>query len=159
MTFEEYIPKAIATAVFIDGRYPSVSLLVESAELLDVFVKPLLRGDNNGKVDRDKLIKEAGDCCWNLAAICHSEGITPRDPPAIIPRTDLITQCINIVYCAQLIANIGFGRRSLADVYRRRLITLLLEFNITESEVLEANLKKLADRAARGVLKGSGGER
>ena len=156
MTFDEYIPKAVATAVFTDPRYPYFSLTIETAELIDVFVKPLLRGDNNGEVDRDKVVKEAGDCYWNLAAICSERGYTLQVPSCVGPfsNRELLEELL-------ILSVTGLRDTTWASFhnYRSKLVTLLSRHRITESEVLEANLKKLADRAARGVLKGSGGER
>ena len=103
MTLNEYQIQAATTAIYQEKFYPLASLMVESAELSDLFVKPWLRGDDK-PIDRDKVISEAGDVLWNLAAV--------------------LTDC-----------------------------GLSLEI------VARNNLRKLEDRAARGVLKGDGGER
>ena len=103
MTLNEYQIQAATTAIYQEKFYPLASLMVESAELSDLFVKPWLRGDDK-PIDRDKVMSEAGDVLWNLAAV--------------------LTDC-----------------------------GLSLEI------VARNNLRKLEDRAARGVLKGDGGER
>ena len=103
MNMNDYQKAAASTAVYQDLLYPITSLIVESAELGDLFIKPYLRGDEK-EVDRKEIISEAGDVLWNLAAI-------------------------------------------------------LTDHDITLGEVAHANLEKLADREARGVLKGSGGDR
>lgn len=68
MNFNEYQIQAAATAVYQEKAYPVASLMVEAAELADIFVKPYLRGDSV-KPDRHRIISEAGDVLWNLAAI------------------------------------------------------------------------------------------
>ena len=75
MTFNEYQIKASATAMYQEKMYPVASLMVESAELADLFVKPWLRGDDK-PIDRDKVISEAGDVLWNLAAILNDCGLS-----------------------------------------------------------------------------------
>ena len=75
MNFNEYQIQAAATAVYQEKAYPVASLMVEAAELADIFVKPYLRGDDT-KPDRDKIISEAGDVLWNLAAILTDCNIT-----------------------------------------------------------------------------------
>jgi len=104
MDFNEYQKHAIKTAVFQNDFYPMASLVVEAAELVDLFVKPMLRGDQKPADFRHQVISEAGDVLWNLAVL---------------------------------------------------LDTLEIDFN----EVAYYNLSKLEDRAKRGVLKGSGGDR
>ena len=100
MTLNEYQSHAYKTAIYQEKLYPITSLMVESAELADLFVKPWLRGDDK-PIDRDKVISEAGDVLWNLAC-------------------------------------------------------LLKDQDIGLTEVAEYNLTKLADRAARNVIKGDG---
>ena len=103
MTLSEYQIQAAATAIYQEKFYPVASLMVESAELADLFIKPWLRGDNK-KIDRDKVMSEAGDVLWNLAAVLNDCGLS-------------------------------------------------LEL------VARENLRKLQDRADRGVIMGDGGER
>ena len=61
-------------AVYEHSMYPKVSLLIESAELCDLFVKPELRGDDQ-VATRNEIISEAGDVLWNLAVLLESENI------------------------------------------------------------------------------------
>ena len=103
MNMNDYQKMATETAVYQDIMYPIASLMIEAAEFGDLFVKPLLRGDDI-TASRLEIISEAGDVLWNLA-------------------------------CALADQQINLG------------------------EVAQYNLKKLQDRRARGVLKGSGGDR
>ena len=98
-----YQHAAVETAQYDDPMYPVCSLMVESAELADLFVKPWLRGDMDDP-DRAEVISEAGDVLWNLANLLH-------------------------------------------------------DMDITLDEVACYNLKKIKDRAERGVVKGKGGNR
>ena len=75
MTLNEYQIQASKTAVYQEKFYPVASLMVESAELADLFVKPWLRGDDK-PIDRDKVMSEAGDVLWNLTAILDECGLT-----------------------------------------------------------------------------------
>lgn len=74
MTFDEYQAEASLTALYTDSLYPIVSLMVEAAELSDLFIKPHLRGDE-GEIDVSKVISEAGDVLWNLAMLLDDFGV------------------------------------------------------------------------------------
>jgi NTP pyrophosphatase (non-canonical NTP hydrolase) len=75
MTFHEYQIEAATTAVYQEKMYPITSLMVEAAELADLFIKPYLRGDDR-KPFREDIISEAGDVLWNLAAILSDHNIS-----------------------------------------------------------------------------------
>ena len=74
MTFDSYQARARLTAVYQDKFYPIASLMVESAELSDLFIKPMLRGDNK-QIDRHDIVSEAGDVLWNLAMLLRDNGV------------------------------------------------------------------------------------
>ena len=78
MNFNEYQLLADQTSVFKDRFYPHASLMIEAAELCDLFCKPLLRGDDK-QIDRDKVISEAGDVLRYLAIILKRENIKLSD--------------------------------------------------------------------------------
>lgn len=78
MNFNEYQTVAESYAIFEERMYPIVSLMVESAELADLFVKPLLRGDAID-ISRDEIVSEAGDVLWNLAVLLKRENIPLED--------------------------------------------------------------------------------
>lgn len=71
----EYQLMAAETANYDDPIYPIASLMVESAELADIFIKPWLRGDV-GDPDRTEVVAEAGDVLWNLCSLLTDMGIT-----------------------------------------------------------------------------------
>ena len=74
ITFDEYQQAASTTALYKDKFYPIASLMVESAELSDLFIKPMLRGDNR-RVERSEVVSEAGDVLWNLAMLLKDYGV------------------------------------------------------------------------------------
>lgn len=74
MTLNGYQRLACTFAVYPNKFYPKVSLLVEAAELVDLFVKPELRGDSK-EINRNDIISEAGDVLWNLAALLQDQNI------------------------------------------------------------------------------------
>jgi len=74
MNFDEYQQAAAKTAQYKNNFYPIASLMVESAELADLFIKPKLRGDDK-TIERNQIISEAGDVLWNLAMLLKDEGV------------------------------------------------------------------------------------
>jgi len=75
MNIDSYQDQAVETAIFKNDFYPIASLMVEAAELADLFVKPMLRGDNTQPDFRAKVVSEAGDVLWNLAVLLRRNGI------------------------------------------------------------------------------------
>jgi NTP pyrophosphatase (non-canonical NTP hydrolase) len=103
MDFNEYQKLAQQTAIYTDPMYPVTSLMIEAAEAADLFVKPLLRGDDV-EIDKVKVVSELGDVLWNLANMAADQGLKLED-------------------------------------------------------IAIFNVEKLRSRQARGVIKGSGGDR
>jgi len=68
MNMSEYQKHAKQFALYSNDMYPVASLMVESAELADLFIKPKLRGDIK-PINRSEVISEAGDVLWNLSNI------------------------------------------------------------------------------------------
>jgi NTP pyrophosphatase (non-canonical NTP hydrolase) len=103
MDFNEYQKLAQQTAIYTDPMYLVTSLMIEAAEAADLFVKPLLRGDDV-EIDKVKVVSELGDVLWNLANMAADQGLKLED-------------------------------------------------------IAIFNVEKLKSRQARGVIKGSGGDR
>ena len=103
MDFNEYQKLAQQTAIYTDPMYPVTSLMIEAAEAADLFVKPLLRGDDV-EIDKVKVVSELGDVLWNLANMAADQGLKLED-------------------------------------------------------IAIFNIEKLKSRQARGVIRGSGGDR
>jgi len=76
MKLDDYQNQAVETAVCKNEFYPIASLMVEAAELADLFIKPMLRGDNTSSDFRAKVVSEAGDVLWNLAVLLRQNGIS-----------------------------------------------------------------------------------
>lgn len=76
MNLDSYQDQAVETAVFNNEFYPIASLMVEAAELADLFIKPMLRGDELKPDFRAKLVSEAGDVLWNLAVLLRQNGVS-----------------------------------------------------------------------------------
>jgi NTP pyrophosphatase (non-canonical NTP hydrolase) len=75
MYLNDYQHKAGDTALYTSKLYPITSLMVEAAELADLFIKPYLRGDEK-KPTKEEIMGEAGDVLWNLAALLQDHDIT-----------------------------------------------------------------------------------
>ena len=78
MDFNEYQKLAQQTAIYKDPMYPVTSLMIEAAEAADLFVKPLLRGDDV-EIDKVKVVSELGDVLWNLANMAADQGLKLED--------------------------------------------------------------------------------
>jgi NTP pyrophosphatase (non-canonical NTP hydrolase) len=78
MDFNTYQTKARQTAIYTNPMYPITSLMIEAAEAADLFVKPLLRGDDT-KINREEVLSELGDVLWNLSNIAADQGIQLED--------------------------------------------------------------------------------
>jgi NTP pyrophosphatase (non-canonical NTP hydrolase) len=75
MNFNEYQAVAESFANYEHVFYPHASLMIEAAELADLFAKPILRGDQK-QIKREDIISEAGDVLWNLAVLLKRSNIT-----------------------------------------------------------------------------------
>ena len=76
MKLNEYQIAAYEFAEYQDKFYPVASLMIEAAELADLFAKPWLRGDSDGfDPDHKCVLGEAGDTLWQLCAILSDQGI------------------------------------------------------------------------------------
>jgi NTP pyrophosphatase (non-canonical NTP hydrolase) len=78
MDFNDYQKLAQQTAIYTDPMYPVTSLMIEAAEAADLFVKPLLRGDDV-EIDKVKVVSELGDVLWNLANMAADQGLKLED--------------------------------------------------------------------------------
>lgn len=76
MDFNEYQALALRTAGFTEEDKLLLNgvmgLCGEAGECIDVVKKHLFQGH---ELDKDKLIDEAGDCLWYLAAVASGLGI------------------------------------------------------------------------------------
>lgn len=121
-----------------------------------------------------ELINEFGDIAWMTALLLHTRGVSVLQPvyPALgadrwgkrDPRMKLLSASNNIMYQWVLEKEGISDSDHWMDEAAERLWRTLLEVcvplvGVEFQHVLQANLNKLADRAARGVLRGSGDHR
>lgn len=80
MTFDEYQQEALRTASHLPPRemqaMAAVGVCGEAGELADVLKKHLW---HSHALDKEKVLKEAGDCAWYLAVLCAACDIRLSD--------------------------------------------------------------------------------
>jgi NTP pyrophosphatase (non-canonical NTP hydrolase) len=78
MTLDEYQKLAMRTAnpACIDLSNAALGLCGEAGEFADCVKKHLHQGH---PLDREKLVRELGDCAWYLALACEVLGVTMQD--------------------------------------------------------------------------------
>jgi len=166
MTLPEYIKPTRSTDLVNTVKHAALGLASELGEVLGVFAK-LERGDPANWQDR--LSAELGDVAWYLARLTD---LCDPQPPLELPRADMFIQpsfigCANrLWHVAQFLAehpdqrinchSQNPDRTEYLWVYWVRMCQL---YSIDPSLVLESNLAKLRDRAARRVLQGDGDHR
>lgn len=165
MNFAEYQERAARTAVYPHENwreYLAHGLIGEAGELSSAFAK-FYRGDYGTDVLREKLRGECGDLLWFLAQIA-TESHTPFcDPHAHKPYDSLSKLVTSIADEARACADAVLDGNPAIQRHMQALIVWLrllgVRYNLPLSEVMEANIAKLADRAERGVLRGEGDHR
>lgn len=154
----------------------ALGLCEEAGELAGVIKKHVFYGH---PLDRDKLIKEAGDVLWYLASLLDTAGIALSEALAANGYTHTV-QCIdaeeygedgadfharNVVACAayspKLMVNPAFREDAVALAGRllAHLYGLLSLFDITLDEVMVANVAKLRARYPQGWTAADAAER
>ena len=81
LTLKEYQNAAASTAIYpasVQILYPTLGLAGEAGEVANK-VKKIVR---DGKLDRDSIAGELGDCLWYIAAICKDLGLNMGDVAA-----------------------------------------------------------------------------
>jgi len=158
MTLPEYITATRSTDLVNTVRHAALGLISEIGEVYGVLAK-IERGD---KIDRaERMTGELGDVAWFLARLTDLAAIHPP----------FMLQCYNYPHdtfddLAQQISGLGFmhihGKPVQDGWYRHawtRWARLCQIENLDPLTVLESNLAKLRDRAARRVLQGDGDHR
>jgi hypothetical protein len=142
MTHTDYTTEALKTWTAPlrgteEGRtYLVLGLVSELGEVADVLKKAIRNGTPKDEVRR-RLVDEIGDVLWYSAMIQHEGGL-PAIDHELSPWLEYVARGISV---ADLL---GFAR---------------VFYDITVEECRIANIAKLRDRAARGVIAGEGGSR
>lgn len=157
MDFNEYVIRTQETVIYapeVALHYLIPGLLVEALELL--------------YADVEDEIKEAGDVCWFIARLLEelkADSFLPIGCPLSCAAKHEILHhsrklCDMWVKAVRDNGAINLDEfQSRLDKIRVYLIVLADQHNLTLSDIMQANVDKLADRKARGVLSGSGGDR
>ena len=175
LTLAGYQQRAAATAEprAYDLEYLVPGIIGEVGELFGQRAKAHWHGWMPGKLG-EQIVKEYGDICWMTALLLHTRGIDYLDPayPAaggvrwgrMNPNHALLSASQN-VHLQWLMEEEGISdSEKWMDESVSRLWRVLRAHcqditGLPFQDVLQANLEKLASRAARGVLRGSGDDR
>ena len=152
--FSEYQDKALNVGCYDDSAienrplYYAMGLAAESGELLGEYMRALR--DDKGEITpdrREKMIFEAGDCLWYLAAFVEESKLNIE-----FGFTDevLCIQIINLFgYTSEILCEKQEGWKTdnyQVDQVFRCINTISRLLNTTISEVAEKNLEKLRER-------------
>ena len=155
MTTDElraYQTAAFATAIYPNkGRgtsiYPYLKLCGEAGEVAEKFGKRIRDGDGGDtEAWRQSLLKELGDVMWYCAAIATEEAGSLTVSTNIVEFNPVIEMCLQAAR----------GNTTSVMSYVKHIAE---QNGSTLAEVAAINLAKLASRAERGTLSGSGDER
>ena len=168
---EEYLTRALDTwdpdkiraRGYVPNQYLRAGLMSELGELIQVHKRQMRDGDQS----REVWIKELGDCLWyatvytdsvkgSISAARPDVARSARylsdehgEPNLADPGFDLVVIVFDVMHqfmCAE----------EFAEQWVEALI-IYLGFDL--AEVRATNIAKLADRKARGVIHGKGGDR
>lgn len=167
---QEYLPKALSTASE-EARsleYLAPGIAGEVGELLGHVAKAVWHHTPEEDLCRE-LALEYGDVAWMTAVLLHvTDGENLSDPSAVPRRVNVWSSDHPLEALLGRAASIVRAKND-GDVDRLRqqaqhmwsaLSTLAHSATgYTFDEILEMNVAKLADRAARGTLKGNGDHR
>jgi NTP pyrophosphatase (non-canonical NTP hydrolase) len=162
MTLPKYIEQTRTTDLVNTVRHAALGLISEVGEVYGVLAK-IERGD---KIDRaERMTGELGDVAWYLARLCD----------LYLPNADLTldnrfrdtysakdTRCMCSLlywYADAVLRAKPFDRLAEQEIAWAGWARLCSIEGLDPALVLESNLAKLRDRAARKVLQGDGDHR
>lgn len=155
MDFNEYVIRTRETVIYASEvalHYLIPGLLVEALELEKAWI-----------YDETK---EAGDCLYFCARIADELGVTLDYKPF---GTDTVTGCKTMIkdrawhICDKWVKSLrdktAFECKKSLEIIVGYVCDMAAIYEVTLSDIMQANVDKLADRNARGVLSGSGDNR
>ena len=186
MKLTDYQHEALKTAIYPIDReldYTVLGLLSEVGELGEAYSEGKISDWGFTALVIEKLFSEAGDCYWYTAAVADALNTSLEDVVFLLNgRSELLKftrsrglTILEIVKAASDIA--GFVKKAIRDndgylsdkasegikislgIVFLQLDHLATLFGGNGVAIRAKNLNKLADRAARGVLAGSGNTR
>lgn len=176
MTFEEYIPRALATEKtdpffhndhqWSRQMHGAVGLSTEVGELLDAVKKNLIYGK---PLDMHNIREEVGDALWYVALYLDACGFSHKSlehesPSEAGERCGALALCIDLTYRSTYLltqtnartasaTHINGAHGGLGDIYVL-LWDIVNETNAgSMSDIFELNLAKLAERYKKGFSK------
>lgn len=164
--FSKYQKAALATAqpeAFSD-EYLIPMIVGEVGELIGQMAKARWHGTPSHELNR-KLMLELGDVAWGLAIYLHTQNVTE------VETSYPVTRSINTRAAYAMLESYShslFQRWSYNDGGLVAKVDQMWNFLYLFSvdlcgyqleDVLDANIEKLASRAARGTLQGDGDDR
>jgi hypothetical protein len=167
MTLPEYIEQTRSTDLVNTVKHAALGLISEIGEVYGVLAK-IERGD---RIDRaERMTGELGDVAWYLARLTDLAAPSLLAPDLDPPLTFQAYDCLQDPFddLAARLSDFGFmylqhpGGASRDGWHRlswSRWARLCSIESLDPLTVLESNLAKLRDRAARRVLQGDGDHR
>jgi len=160
MTLPEYIKQTRTTDLVNTVKHAALGLISEVGEVYGVLAK-IERGD---KIDRaERMTGELGDVAWFLARLTDLNQIKEIGPLLLhnYPHDtfdDLTHNLIGLAYRHLIRPDERVQEGYFRHAWTRWARLCQIE-NLDPLTVLESNLAKLRDRAARRVLQGDGDHR
>ena len=165
MELPKYTKKALKTAQpeAFSLEYLVPGIVGEVGELFGQQAKGYWHGWDEKKLQTE-LVSEYGDICWMTAILLHTQFVdnvalrTPYSTDGKVGQMQILSQA-TMLYNDYLGEHQEYLASDAAGLWN--LLSFFSEpiTGHTFSHVLKANLKKLEDRAARNVLRGSGDHR
>ena len=176
MSLKEYQDRALKTAEprAFQRDYLIPGIVGEIGELFGQKAKGYWHGWTPEQLQKE-LVSEYGDICWMTATLLYTRGVDQLSPQypdvpgalrwgTVTPEMALLNGGTQLYQVATLqdealTASAMWLEEAAEKMWRLLRAHSSVVTGVPFQDVLEANLQKLADRAARGVLRGSGDHR
>lgn len=164
---KDYLAQALVTAdpKAFQHSYLIPGIVGEVGELFGQHAKSVWHGWS-GKALQKELISEYGDIAWMTAVLIHTEADKGTELGSLVFNSRMDDQPMHLLLMRATALNLYYtqGHSDYIAEEACRIWSALAEkceaiVGVPFQAVLDANVKKLSDRAARGVLKGQGDNR